>query len=350
MKLEYRLFQGGDESALSALYKEVFGVDLAPEYWEWKYQRNPAGAHIMYVALEGDKIVGGLGAIPVKVKAGSEEVLGLQTCDIVIAAKYRKGTPFFRRHKLGTEEQKRRGWGFVFGFSIETTYRLSTKMLGFVDAGPIHKIVKVLNPTLFLRGKLVPRSVATAFGACAASGLKMLNKIKIRHAEGVEIGEANRFDSTFDEFWRSRCGDFEIMIVRDSAYLNWRYCQNPAQAYRTFTAFRNGVLSAFAVVAVRQEGEFRRGYVVDLLASPEDRETMSSLFAQAITHLYGERVDSVTAWIPERTSAFHLAQRLGFVRRRTPHHLIVRGEGHLDNKYLAERSRWYIAMGDSDNY
>jgi hypothetical protein len=336
--------------ALSALYDEVFSREIEPEYWEWKYYQNPAGKHDTYVALKGDKIVGQVGGIPVKVKVGSEEVLAAQTCDIIVSARHRKGTPFFRLHKAASKEVEPRGWSFVYGFSIESTYRISTKMLGFVSAGPIGKLVKILKPAPFLRNKVKPGFLCDTLGALGAHSLKMLDTLRTGSIQGVEIWEVDRFDSVFDELWRRRAEDFDIMVVRDSTYLNWRYTQNPIQAYTTFGATKSGTLAGFVTTCIRQEGDIRRGYIVDLLVDPQDKETCNALFAYAIDHFRREGADSINTWLPEHTMAFGLAKRVGFVVRKTSHNLIVRSHGRWDNELLTDRSRWFLTMGDSDNY
>jgi len=90
-KLELRRLQRGDEERLVDIYREVFGVELGVPYWRWKYFDNPFGDPVMYVALDGDRIVGEIGGILCNVRAGGKEALAVQVVDIVILPEYQKG-------------------------------------------------------------------------------------------------------------------------------------------------------------------------------------------------------------------------------------------------------------------
>jgi predicted N-acetyltransferase YhbS len=350
MKLEYRPLQQGDEAALSALHREVFGVDFPIQYWDWKYYQNPAGEHDAYVAVADGAIGGEIATIPVKVKLGAELATACQTCDVAIAPQYRKGTPFFRLHKAAAEEVTRRGWVFVYGIAIETTYKISTKMLGFVGAGHIRKLVKILNPAPFLAERMKAERAGKAIGSVGSFGLKLVDSLRTRDYPDIEVAQIERFDSAFDDFWLERSSDFEIMGVRDSCYLNWRFFQNPMQTYDVFCARRNGKLSGFIVLCMRAESKIRRGYIVDFLVPPQDGEVACSLIQRAVSHFHAQKADNITVWLPERAPIFDFFKRNGFLERETPHDLIVRSHGKWANDYLADATHWFLTMGDSDNY
>lgn len=348
MALEYRPFRKGDERALSELFGEVFGWEPIEDYWRWKYFENPAGKHEAHVVADDEKIVGEIAAIPAKVKLGSGDVIASQTCDIVISPRYRKGTPFFRLHRRVTKEVDRRGWEFVFGISVKSTYRISTKTLGFDGAGPVRRLVKILNPDPFIRNRFRTRFLSETLGFLGASGLKFLDKRRLRPSREVEIQEVTNFDSSFDELWERRAHDYEIMVVRDSEYLNWRYKRNPLQEYRTLVAFRNNAPAGLIIFCSRMEKGIKRGYILDLLASPNDDDLIRFLIGQAVLELYSERADIVSMWLFEHTTAFGLSRQMGFALKETPHDLIVRSHGDYDSEYLADRSKWFLTIGDSD--
>ncbi|GAB4330910.1 MAG: hypothetical protein Kow0099_01880 [Candidatus Abyssubacteria bacterium] len=348
MKLKYRPFQQGDEDALSDLFNEVFGWRPVPSYWDWKYFQNPAGPHDAFVAECQGTIVGEIAAVPIRVKIGSEEVIASQTCDIVIAPRYRKGTPFFRLHKMASDEVDRRQWEFVYGISVKTTYRISTKVLGFSGVGPIRRMVKILNPVPFLGQRFRGRILADSLGAIARNGMRMLEWKRLKPSPTIEIRHVESFDKSFDELWERRARDFEIMVVRNSQYLNWRYCANPVQKYTTLAGFRDNALAGFVTLCSRVENGIRRGYILELLAPPDDDELTRSLLCHAILQFGREHVDIANMWLFEHMPGFEISRKLGFRPKESPHDLIIRPHGEQEKGYLSDITRWFLTIGDSD--
>ncbi len=59
-----RKYREGDEQGILEL------LDDTPEYWEWKYKKNPAGAPVIWGAEQNNKIIGFYGITPIRMKLG----------------------------------------------------------------------------------------------------------------------------------------------------------------------------------------------------------------------------------------------------------------------------------------
>lgn len=349
-KLEFRLFQPEDGPSLSSLHGEVFGRKIDPDYWTWKYYQNPAGPHDAYVALDSGRIVGNMTAIPVRMKVGDQELTACQTCDIVIAPSYRRSTPFFRMFKLAYKEVEKHDWQFIYGLPLESTFRLGTRMLGFKSSGALKSLVKVLDPTLFLRKKIKSRVASGALGAMGVVGLRLLNISRTVTMKKVEIRKLDQFDHEFHDLW-NRCKDHhEISVIREPDYLNWRYFQNPINDYKVFAAYRDGECLGFVVLCIKEKDGFKRCFVIDLMTLPGDTALIKCLLGTAVAYSYREGVDSINTWMLEHTDAFPVLREMGFVERDTPHYLIVRPGESWSSGCLDERTNWFLTIGDSDHY
>jgi len=80
------------------------------------------------------------------------------------------------------------------------------------------------------------------------------------------------------------------------------------------------------------------------------REVLESLLGCSISHFSKLKADNITVWLPEHPALVGQFRKMGFLARETPHDLIVRSHGKRENDYLADISRWFFTMGDSDNY
>ncbi len=348
--LGYRRLRRSDKKGLCELFYEVFGDGKGTDYWEWKYYQNPAGPHASVVALHGSEVVGILGGIPVRMKVGDDTLLACQGVDTVISGGHRKSSTFFKLEAMVTEQMEKAQLAFRYAFTIKETYRLFTAARGFSGICPIIKMSKVINPRPYLRQKMEMGLLADMLGGAAKCAMRQWNKRKLSVPQGVDVVDTSRFDHRFDDLWQRERGNYDIVVARNSDYLNWRYAHAPRR-YKVFSVESRQVVKGFVALGCYKE-EVTRGRILDIMAESGERELMELLLTRAINYFVDQEVDVITCWMLERWPAFHALKEKGFVPRQTPHDLIVRSycPDKITNEYLADGSRWYVTMGDSDYY
>jgi predicted N-acetyltransferase YhbS len=83
--LNIRRFQDGDEERVNELLSAVFSNWKGIDYWRRKYLKDPTGVRRnIWVAEDGNKIVGYYAIIPVNIKTDAGVVLGAQSVDTLI--------------------------------------------------------------------------------------------------------------------------------------------------------------------------------------------------------------------------------------------------------------------------
>ena len=71
-----------DKRAIEALYRRVFGSDMADANklrWDWQYRLNPnvpSTGPLIWIAREGQTIVGQYACMPVRVSVNGHEIDG----------------------------------------------------------------------------------------------------------------------------------------------------------------------------------------------------------------------------------------------------------------------------------
>ena len=349
-ELHYRRLERGDIGSLCELFYEVFGDGKGVDYWQWKYFDNPFGEHASIVAVDGGRVAGILGGVPVMVQMGKEQIPVCQGVDTVIAAEYRRSSTFFKLEQAVAEEMVRRRLAFRYAFTIKETYGLYTGGRGFQGVCPIYKMSKVIDPTPYLDDKVGVSLLANLFGGMAKGAISRWSRKTISIPQDLELFEIVRFDEHFDDFWHEQAQNHEIAVARTSDYLNWRYVDAP-QSYKIYGIRSDAAVKGFIVVGCYRE-EVYRGRILDIMVDEGQKEVLGLLITRALNYFVENEVDAVTCWMLEGWPAFHALQERGFVPRETPHDLIVRSyfPEKVHNEYLAESSRWYITMGDSDYY
>ena len=349
-KLAFRKMQWDDGDNISILFHDVINKKRDLGYWDWKYYRNPAGAHATVVALKGSNIVALIGAIPVKLKVNSTILITSQTTDVVISPAYRDLATFMKLAQIFQKECLKSELRVNYGFSNRASHLLSLNFLNFKEIGPIFNMTKVINPASYLRQKLKTTIVADAIGHTTKYFIKMRNAKRGTVSDCFKVREIRRFDDRFDRFWEREAENHEIAVIRDRQYLNWRYVENP-MPYKIFGIEENETIKGFIVLGAYREEEVARGRIVDIMVEAGREDLIQLLITKSIGFFCDQNMDIVVCWMVEHSPIFKILKKYGFFKRKTPHHLIARSDTIGPNiEKLFHLKNWYMTMGDSDYF
>jgi len=166
-------------------------------------------------------------------------------------------------------------------------------------------------------------------------------------ARQLTLITAHSFDERADRLWELTRDAFEFSVVRDSAYLNWRYCDPRAGIYRVRIAVDGGELAGF-VVTTTIDGQTR---IVDLFAMPGDEEALRALIEDALDHARSESANSLAVLIPRVHPYRQTYLRHGFITWSQMEGVGFNHRNLWALDFLANDSnaRLNIAFGDSDH-
>ena len=189
-QLHYRRYEKTDVPKLSRLVKKVLGTTRNQGYWEWKYHNNPAGPALSAVALKGERIVGHLGAIPVRFWVNGREVVGVQEVDLAIDKQDRASGLYIKLARMRHDINRKEGVAFKYSFSTEATSIIGQKILGFQRVTVIPRLVKVLDVEPLLCQKFSVKGVIRWLSPLVNGALKLAYPIPKRlPPEGTELKE-----------------------------------------------------------------------------------------------------------------------------------------------------------------
>lgn len=343
-RIEY--CRAGDEDELADFERRRNGAASTPAYWRWKYFDNPAGSACVAAARVGSQIVGTLGFLPVRTRVHAREVIATQQVDVAILPEHRGGGLYFQLANAVMEEAARRGIAFGYGFATEETRALSVDFLGFDLVGPVRRLSKVLDYGHYA-SELLGRRTARMLRPVATRALGWAS----RRPQPLprNVARIDRFDGRVDRLAETLTLG-RIMVIRDAAYLNWRYADCPTVKYGRYGAGTDAALGGFVVFHTYEAEGTVRGIVDELVCSPEDPETVKCLLSAALADLAKGGAVNAICWLPPWHPLGTRLRALGFKEREARNYLIVvsnRARGReLEN--LAEDSSWYYTHGDSD--
>lgn len=259
-----RDYRPGDETAIAALFGAVFGQPLSESQWRWKYTGTGMASPPARLAFDHTgRLVGHAGAIPLRGWRQGRPLPFFQICDVMVHpdARGQLGRrnlfTVLARELLGSLAER---WpdAFAYGFPGRRPFRLGeyAQVYGWVEqASAMHRLARRRGFSL-----LYARPLAWD-------------------------------DSRLDALWTRLASGFALALVRDRAYLRWRYATHPCRVYQLLGIYLAGRLLGWGVI--QQDNHHLR--VIDLLTS---RRWLKPALAALDRTAAATGASEVEIWLP----------------------------------------------------
>ncbi len=326
---------------------------------EWQCQRSPGGTAIASLAREAEtgRLIGQAVTIPMRVRVAGKVRLASLALDPVVDPSRQGRTVLAGLLRKVSTLSAEEGIAFTYGFPNQASYSTFLNQAGFRSVGAVPLLLRPLNPE-----RLAMKTAHSPTPAKAASVARRVWRTSEPVARpealpGLEIAQVASFDSSFKVFWDRVEHRFPVMVVRDPAYLNWRFADVPMREYKTFAARSEGEIRGFIVLRVAPLGEFAAGFIVDLIVetSAEGRAAGRLLIDQAYSYFKERDLDLLASLALRHTDEFRLLRSMGFwvcpkFLEPRPFRLVVRSheEERSPSRLAYELRNWFVTMGDYD--
>jgi len=317
-----RDFKEGDEDDINSLFMRVFKRERTLDQWRWKHIDNPFGRSIMRVAELNSNIRAHGSWMPIPMKIEGREILSYQGVDAMTHPDFRERGEFNRIQSEVTDNIDT----VMYASARKKLLSLYQKIVkDLVTVGLVHKYRKMLRYQ-GLKGKV--RGV--------------MDRLEKEREVSSSIEKIDFFNSEFDELWRIGRVRNELMIVRNSKYLNWRYAKEPGKRYSIFKAVKDGKLVGYSVLTTH-EGE---GYLLDIFTTG-DREVEADLVLHSIEHFRDRGMKSMICYMNDEQLESILDEQ-GFTTDWGFFLIVKSGTPDVPKDMLGNKSKWYFTYGDID--
>ena len=270
--MKIRKYKPGDEVGFQVIAKLVElhpwnRMNLANWYWKYKGD-NPAGKPIMIYAENDGELIGHFAAIPMMYWFDNEDVMGSHSVAMMIDPAWQnKGLIKFMADRLirELEEQK---IPFTYGYPNDNAYDLHIKLLGYEDITMQRLFHKEMKNIRF-------NTLDTEF-------------------ERLKWNKIERFDERVNVLWGKAKNDFKAIVIRNSAFLNWRYMDRPDVPYY---AFNCNVLEGYCVLKIYQDENTLHGHFIDLFTQNGNSDCGRFLVENGLRFFNDKGIDEATLWM-----------------------------------------------------
>jgi hypothetical protein len=303
---------------------------------------NPDEAPHVLVSELDSKIVGFYCDIFINLKIKDIIVRGRWGGNFVIAPQHRgKGIRLFKKSLdfpvyplCGFPNQR----AFLFEQRVGTTY-----------IAKVYSLLRIINAYQFLNRFLKNRYISYLISIPFTLALRLLFTPKIPlNNPGIKFEEITYFDERFDKLWDEASKDYNIIVVRNSRYLNWRFTESPV-TYKIFSASEDNRILGYIVLRFTEKFGVKVGQVVDIFCHSQDHRTICCLLDKAIC-LFEENKCALAECLilTDKKAYLKALSSRGFWFKKQKAYFNFYTPDKEQAAYLSNSKNWFITNSDPD--
>lgn len=320
--------------------------DKSPAYYRWMYLDNPAGPAIVHSARHNGKVVASFALAPKAVQVDGQPMVFGKTMDMFTHPDY-QGMGLIKRCTQAVFDDARAagisGW---YVTPSVNSYPIFTGKWGYREDFRLVYRARVLRYAAVLPAAIRPAGPARLAGKLLDAVRRLLPGRGIRLPAGVELRPISGFGPEVDQLWQRVAPGYRVALVRDAAYLNWRYVQNPDD-YTVLGLWRDGVLAGIVVLTETIRRGVAVGELVDYVCGMDDQETFRLLVAVALDHSRRRGHALVQAWSVMGSRLDGKLRSAGLRLRRTDVKFLV--SPGLGEEAFYDGDAWLLTQGDGND-
>lgn len=332
-----RIYEDGDEADIALLLEKVFqgwpGFDIdcnSIDHWRWKYIDNPSGNNLVVVVEDGEYLVGAMHSIENRIKIGDNIRRCHYVGDTVVHPEYRSRGIAGEMIRFCIKWRRENNIDFSY-FVTRHPHLISYNLRSpSADTFP-HKLANLVwveDVDLQLSKMPMQRSWLMKTGLY---GSRMINRVKslFRHrrrvVEDLDIIDLDILDDRLDALWSDVAENHRYILVKDRAYLNWRYIDPRAGGYHIKIAESSTRLEGYIVLGINKiRGNYPIGFIMDLLTREDSRDGVTmALLSGALEYFKDQHVNLVNYLTIKGNPLTISFEDLGFVDSRVDVHLFL---------------------------
>jgi hypothetical protein len=341
-----RTYRSGDERALVALFERAFGRAIDEAHWRWKLRHAPAKVENVWLALDGDAPIFQYAGIPTRFRLPSGETIAMVSVDTMTAPEWRRRGLLGSVGRVVYDAWRDAGIPFVLGLPNER-WGSRAGALGWQPLFVLAWLVRPLRPEALAARRL--RLPALARLTWAGGAWNALWRFRSRRDSNIRLRRIDRAGPEFDQLWHRCEAEAAVSVVRDSAWVNWRYLDAPGFAYQVLLAERDGQPSGYLAYRTQRNSNGITGLIADILVAEEDEPSRDMLLGLALDLLHAEGAASARTLAIPGTPLHTALRRQGFLRGRGAFSVqLVPLAPDLPIDILGDPRNWSLAGGDFD--
>jgi hypothetical protein len=313
--------------------------DASQPRLEWMYREGGAQGWILRDVHES--LIGAAGLMPRQFSLGGAVVEAGAAIDLNVDRGNRVVGPALALARAVIESAEADGRAFLYAMPISSAAAVLQRV-GYSVIGEMTSWTLLLRSEFKLREKLRSGMLAKLAAPLVDTAMWLrspVNRHRLPPSVAVETGKT--FDDRFDRLWNRAVRRFDVIGVRSTSFLTWRFTRCHEVEYQTFALIkqRDRELLGY-LVWYRDHNCF---VISDLLTADENSTVW--LLAEFTRHARAAGVDAIRFSCLASHSFNRQLSAVGFSRRAGARPVLVRPSAH---RPMSSDHSWYLTTADRD--
>jgi len=352
--LVIREYQESDKKGVFLLEEAIYGSPFDEQVWRWKFESGPVKPAKIYVA-ESDGLIAGLRAFIIEELKVMDKVwtsgLGVDT---MVHPNFRRFGIAANMAQEGFVRMENERMPILLSFPNEVAFKVySRKRPYWRHICTVPLLAKPLDTNSILRAYIKNNFLRWLVKLPAKAMFKVLSRGSLHKANSLMVKQTDSFDSRFDDFWQAASEQYNIGLVRDRKFLNWRFIDKPGGEYSIFSAEKDSGVLGYIVLKNAEMSGLSLGLIVDILTLGQD-DVIDSLLAKAIEHFNDQKRSVVGCVMLKHSPYFKALRRAGFIpvpKLLSPKKFYFGVQVKptvLSDEVVNNEVNWFLTWGDTD--
>jgi hypothetical protein len=321
----------------------------------WRRDHNPAGqATIPMIRNANGDVVGLIWLVPLRIRLRNQNYLAATGTNLLIHPDSRQGFGYVKLMRRFNQALEDNRLPLHFSFISNEKHYLRLRSENPEKAFSVPLLVKPLDfagvtDSYFKTGW--QRSIGRKVGWLAS--LAFSKAPFIGRNKDIRVETVEQFDERFDEFWRRIEDKRPAMVIRDRAFLAWRFAKVSGRQYHILVASLKGEMLGYAVTRCAKVRGIDTGLVLDLLLLDNalGLEGGSCLAVEAEALFRAKGMSLMASLATPRTPEFRTLRQggcrnLGLFAPRTFHFAFFVHDSNQKALESLNVRDWFLTFGD----
>lgn len=321
-EIAYREYRSGDERAILICLQQS-GYEPNERFWQWINRESPQGETIVELALVDDQVVGHYAVLPKRFNMDGTIVNVGQAIHAVVHPQFRGLVILQGLLQRIIQRCRDARLPMLYAFPNEQIWLVYAKLFQWRLLGDLVALERPLSD------RDLDESEAPAISRC---------------------DEVN-FDERYLALDCSETLRGKTYLMKDPAYLNWRYARHPTVHYQLLEAHTTARgLAGYAVLKRYEKRGRVYGHLVDFGLRSTSLALFPVLIAKALSVFRRQQVEVASCWLSEYSPCFETAREMGFQAAGFSTRLAYRLIDPSFEPTVRGLEQWHPVMGDSDAF
>lgn len=339
-----RPYRPGDERTLVTLWTEAFGRPMSEAHWRWKAKGRTSPVENVGVAVaEDDRPICQFVGIPCPAIVLGAPRMVMVGADVVTAPAFRRRGVFPTTARQLFDSWRDAGVALVLGLANDR-WRAQADALGYERFFPMRRLVRLLRPE-----RVLARRARLPFLADLPQVGRLWNRLWDRAAPpDVAVRPLAAATPEIDAVWARATAHVQTSLVRDRAWVAWRYCDCPYRTYQLTLAERAEGPAGYAVYSIlRHDGA--ASVLVPEIFAPGDSAALQALIRDVVARATAADADTVATLAVSGSHIERELRRAGFLSARGGWPVeVIQLDPALPRAALRDPEGWWLVGGDFD--